>query len=159
MINVDALHQERSRIIKLAKQKPLNPDLLLRAISDFVLLQQEAMETLREIAQGNMRNQKEVISAIRDLIRSLDTTCQIVQQLSKEIQTEEGRIRLSEISLQLANMTVDMGIILEKVNCSNNGFWKFIVAGILLIIGITVSIIFGGLIKISEEKSSHNDQC
>ena len=158
MINVDALHQERSRIIKIAKQKPLNPDLLLRAISDFVLLQQEAMETLREISQGNMRNQKEVISAIRDLIKSLDTTCQIVQQLSKEIQTEEGRIRLSEISLQLANMTVDMGIILEKVNCSNNGFWKFIVAGILLIIGITASVIFG-VIKISEEKSSHNDQC
>lgn len=81
MINVNALHQERAKIMKLSKQKPLNPNLLIEAISNFILLQRQAMEILQETAQGVMTNQKDVISVIWDLSRSLDTTCRIVKQL------------------------------------------------------------------------------
>ena len=43
--------------------------------------------------------------------------------------------------MEIGNLSIELGKILERINDSNNSFWKFMILGILAVLGLTTAII------------------
>jgi len=112
-----------------------NPELIMKAISDFLSSRKKTLDVLKNL-DGTMLNQKEVIAGIKDLAKSLNLATKIVQELSEKVVSDEARVKVAEISLELGRLILEVGYLLERVNKDNNGFWEFIVAGVVIALGI-----------------------
>ena len=132
---------DSARILKLANTC-IDPDALVETLWEFLQLQVTTVKALGVIAENAKSNQDEVIKTIQDIAKSLEVLSEIVQDLSGKVTTEKGRFKLLEISVEIGNLSIELGKILERINDSNNSFWKFMIFGILAVLGLTTVAIF-----------------
>ena len=133
--------KDSARILKLANGC-IDPEALVETLWEFLQLQVATVRALGVIAENAKSNQDEVVKTIQDIAKSLEVLSEIVQDLSDKVTTEKGRFKLLEISVEIGNLSIELGKLLERINDSNNGFWKFMIVGIVAILGIgTVAIL------------------
>jgi len=144
---INAFDEERIRYLKMMTYPGNNPEMVIKAIYDFLLSHKDALNVIKNL-DDTMLNQKEIIAGIRDIGKTLDLISKIVQDLSDKVQTEEARVKLAEINLELGQLTVELGKILERTNSANNKFklWTFILGGIVIIAGISLGIYYKDVI-------------
>ncbi len=124
-----------ARVLRLSRKGFTDTKSILEAVSDFIEAQKFTVGSLTKMAETAKCNQREIILTVKEIVSSLDLLCCVLKETSKEVHTEEARTRLSEISVELGKLGVELSSVLEKVNKSNNGFWKIIVTGTMLILG------------------------
>jgi len=125
---------DKNRILKMSKNRRVHPDAVVAAISDFLYLQKRAVDAIKSF--DGVLSQKEIITGIKDLGKSLDFISGVVHALSEKVQTDEAKVKLAEINMELGRLTASLTGVYERVNKDNNGFWKFVLAGVACIFGI-----------------------
>ena len=134
-----------------------NPEMVIKAIYDFVITHKDALDVIKNL-DDTMLNQKEIVAGIRDIGKTLDLITKIVKRLSEEVQTEEGRIKLAEINLELGKLTVENGKILERINSANNKFWTLVLGGLVIIAGISLGLYYKDILfDLPENDNSKSD--
>ena len=110
-----------------------NPEVVMKGVADFLKSQKIVLNILKNLDDA-MLNQREIVIGIKGLARSLGMVTEILQQLT--VETDEAKIRLAEINLELGRIITEVGYLLERVNKENNGFWKFMITGVIIAFGI-----------------------
>ena len=153
---INTFDEERIRYLKMMATPGNNPEMVIKAIYDFLLSHKDALNVIKNL-DDTMLNQKEIVAGIRDIGKTLDLISKIVKRLSEEVKTEDAKVRLAEINLELGQLTVEMVKILERTNSANNKFWALVLGGIVIIAGISLGIFYKDVIftlpKGSDSKS------
>lgn len=138
IVNDFGLNEELERITRMSHQPHVHPNDLISLISDFLQLQKSVVDAIREATKTARENQKEMVKVLEN---SISTVSGIIDRLSDKVESDEARMRLADISLELGNITREMSHMFERMNKENNRLWKFVIGGVLVIGGVSLLVI------------------
>ena len=137
----NASPEDVAKIDKMAAQGKLNLEqmkLLVEAIPHFVELQKTTIKALQDTVAAARDVQKEAIQSVGN---SLNAVSRILEQLADTVQTDDARMKLAEIAIEIGRFGLEMAKILERMNKDNNSLWKWI-TGAVVTAAAAVVIIF-----------------
>ena len=137
----NASPEEMAKIDKMAAQGKLNLEqmkLVIEAMPHFVELQKTTVQALQDTVAAARDVQKEAVQSVGN---SLNTTSRILEQLAGSVQTDDARMRLAEIAIEIGRLGLEMARILEQMNKDNNNLWKWI-SGAAVTLAVAVITIF-----------------
>ncbi|WP_372397042.1 hypothetical protein ABMY26_23495 [Azospirillum sp. HJ39] len=116
--------EEGRKIIDLAGQGRLRREhvkFLMENFPQFVELARESVQSFKAVAEAASKSQLSGIEAIKS---SIDTQSKAIESLLGYMDSEETRNIVSGAIVDLAKCSGEMAKSLEKMNESNNDFWK-----------------------------------
>lgn len=141
--------EEFARIHEKAAEGELNLEhvkLLAKHIPDFVQLQKDTVEGLRDIVQEATESQE---LALEEVGQSLDGLNETLTMLAESAESDDARIEIAKITRELGEISLKIGKIIREMNEDNNRFYgKVIAVGGGLALAVLV-VLTGGKIRLS----------
>jgi hypothetical protein len=124
----DAVADEQfAQVIKKAAEGGLSLEqlqLLIQVMPQFLQLQEKMIgklvEGLKKLAEGAQSSQKEALQAVG---HSLDDLHQTLHVLAQNAETDEARVELAKLALEMGKQDLELARIIKEMNEANNSFW------------------------------------
>ena len=137
----NASPEDMAKIDKMAAQGKLNLEqmkLVIEAMPHFVELQKTTVQALQDTVAAARDVQKEAVQSVGN---SLNAASRILEQLAGTVETDDARMRLAEIAIEVGRLGLEIARILEQMNKDNNNLWKWI-SGAAVTLAAAVILIF-----------------
>lgn len=149
-------YEQFAQVVKKAAENGLSLErlkLLVQVMPQFVQLQSEMIGALKKIAEGAQSGQHAALQAVGN---SLDATRQTLHVLAQNAQTDEVRLEIAKIAVEVGKQGLELARIIVVINGDNNSFWRH-VAGIagtaaVVVIGVSLLVFSGGRVNVLQKK-------
>lgn len=113
--------------------------LLVEMMPNFVQLQETYIDGLKTIINSAKETQKD---ALRGMTITIENLTALLHSILEKAETEELRSKIADISLKLAEHSIEIAKILQETNKENNSLWKTLgnIAAVALVVVGTVFI-------------------